>query len=31
MAYKGIDAVMQAQDELVAVVHTLKQVVCVQG
>ncbi|MGO4382572.1 RtcB family protein [Pseudoduganella sp. RAF53_2] len=31
MAYKDIDAVMQAQDELVEVVHTLKQVVCVKG
>jgi len=31
MAYKDIDAVMAAQDELVEVVHTLKQVVCVKG
>ena len=31
MAYKDIDAVMQAQDDLVEVVHTLKQVVCVKG
>jgi len=31
MAYKDIDAVMQAQDELVEVVHTLKQIVCVKG
>ncbi len=31
MAYKDIDAVMQAQDALVEVVHTLKQVVCVKG
>lgn len=31
MAYKDIDAVMQAQSELVEVVHTLKQVVCVKG
>jgi tRNA-splicing ligase RtcB (3'-phosphate/5'-hydroxy nucleic acid ligase) len=31
MAYKDIDAVMRAQDELVEVVHTLKQVVCVKG
>jgi len=31
MAYKDIDAVMQAQAELVDVVHTLKQVVCVKG
>lgn len=30
-AYKSIDAVMQAQRELVDVVHTLKQVVCVKG
>ncbi len=31
MAYKDIDAVMQAQRDLVDVVHTLKQVVCVKG
>jgi tRNA-splicing ligase RtcB len=31
MAYKDIDAVMQAQRDLVAVVHTLKQVLCVKG
>jgi tRNA-splicing ligase RtcB (3'-phosphate/5'-hydroxy nucleic acid ligase) len=31
MAYKDIDAVMAAQDDLVEVVHTLKQVVCVKG
>lgn len=31
MAYKDIDAVMAAQSELVEVVHTLKQVVCVKG
>ena len=31
MAYKNIDAVMQAQRELVGVVHTLRQVVCVKG
>ena len=31
MAYKDIDAVMEAQRELVEVVHTLKQVVCVKG
>ena len=31
MAYKDIDAVMLAQDALVEVVHTLKQVVCVKG
>jgi len=30
-AYKSIDAVMQAQKDLVEVVHTLKQVVCVKG
>ena len=30
-AYKDIDAVMAAQDDLVEVVHTLKQVVCVKG
>ena len=31
MAYKDIDAVMEAQAELVEVVHTLRQVVCVKG
>ena len=31
MAYKDIDAVMEAQSSLVEVVHTLKQVVCVKG
>lgn len=31
MAYKDIDAVMQAQRSLVEVVHTLRQVVCVKG
>jgi len=31
MAYKNIDDVMAAQAELVEVVHTLKQVVCVKG
>jgi len=31
MAYKDIDAVMRAQRELVEVVHTLRQVVCVKG
>lgn len=31
MAYKNIDAVMAAQQDLVEVVHTLKQVVCVKG
>lgn len=30
-AYKSIDAVMAAQDDLVSVVHTLKQIVCVKG
>jgi tRNA-splicing ligase RtcB (3'-phosphate/5'-hydroxy nucleic acid ligase) len=30
-AYKPIDAVMNAQRELVDVVHTLRQVVCVKG
>jgi len=30
-AYKNIDAVMAAQTDLVDVVHTLKQVVCVKG
>jgi tRNA-splicing ligase RtcB len=30
-AYKDIDAVMAAQSDLVKVVHTLKQVVCVKG
>ncbi|WP_027897563.1 RtcB family protein [Zestomonas thermotolerans] len=31
MAYKDIDAVMAAQRDLVEVVHTLRQVVCVKG
>ncbi len=31
MAYKDIDAVMRAQADLVEIVHTLKQVVCVKG
>ncbi|QDQ26859.1 RtcB family protein [Chitinimonas arctica] len=31
MAYKDIDAVMTAQSELVEIVHTLRQVVCVKG
>lgn len=31
MAYKDIDAVMAAQKDLVEVVHTLKQIVCVKG
>jgi tRNA-splicing ligase RtcB len=30
-AYKDIDAVMHAQRDLVEIVHTLKQVVCVKG
>ena len=30
-AYKSIDAVMAAQEDLVEIVHTLKQVVCVKG
>ncbi|HEX7678221.1 MAG TPA: RtcB family protein [Thermoanaerobaculia bacterium] len=30
-AYKSIDAVMQAQSDLVDIVHTLKQIVCVKG
>lgn len=31
MAYKDIDAVMRAQQDLVEVVHTLRQLVCVKG
>lgn len=31
LAYKDIDAVMAAQSELVEIVHTLKQVLCVKG
>jgi tRNA-splicing ligase RtcB len=31
MAYKDIDAVMEAQKDLVDIVHTLKQVLCVKG
>lgn len=31
MAYKDIDAVIKAQDALIEVVHTLRQVVCVKG
>ena len=31
MAYKDIDSVMEAQREMVEVVHTLRQVVCVKG
>jgi tRNA-splicing ligase RtcB len=30
-AYKDIDAVMAAQSDLIDVVHTLKQIVCVKG
>jgi tRNA-splicing ligase RtcB len=30
-AYKSIDAVMAAQTDLVEVVHTLRQVVCIKG
>ena len=30
-AYKPIDAVMAAQSDLVDIVHTLKQVICVKG
>lgn len=30
-AYKSIDAVMDAQKDLVEIVHTLKQIVCVKG
>ncbi|MCA8976179.1 MAG: RtcB family protein, partial [Planctomycetes bacterium] len=31
MAYKDIEAVMKAQSDLVEIVHTLRQVVCVKG
>ncbi len=31
MAYKSIDAVMEAQKDLVDVVHRLRQVICVKG
>ncbi len=31
MAYKDIDAVMHAQRDLVEIVHTLRQIVCVKG
>ena len=31
MAYKDIDAVMAAQSDLIEIVHTLRQVVCVKG
>lgn len=30
-AYKPIDAVMKAQDDLVEIIHTLRQVICVKG
>jgi len=30
-AYKDIDEVMSNQSDLVEVVHTLKQVVCIKG
>jgi len=30
-AYKDIDAVMANQTDLVEVVHTLKQLVCIKG
>jgi tRNA-splicing ligase RtcB len=30
-AYKSIDEVMANQEDLVEVVHTLKQIVCVKG
>jgi tRNA-splicing ligase RtcB len=30
-AFKPIDAVMQPQKDLVDIVHTLRQVVCVKG
>ena len=30
-AYKPIEAVMQAQSDLVEIMYTLKQVVCVKG
>jgi tRNA-splicing ligase RtcB (3'-phosphate/5'-hydroxy nucleic acid ligase) len=31
MAYKPIEDVMNAQKDLVEIVHTLRQVVCVKG
>ncbi len=31
MAYKDIEAVMAAQSDLVEIVHTLKQIICVKG
>jgi hypothetical protein len=30
-AYKDIDAVMEAQKDLVEIVHTLRQIICVKG
>ena len=30
-AYKDIDAVMEAQSDLVEIVYRLKQIVCVKG
>ena len=30
-AYKDIDSVMRSQSDLVEIVHTLKQVLCVKG
>jgi tRNA-splicing ligase RtcB len=30
-AYKPIEAVMAAQSDLVEIVHTLRQIVCVKG
>jgi len=30
-AYKPIDAVMEAQSDLVEILHTLRQVICVKG
>jgi tRNA-splicing ligase RtcB (3'-phosphate/5'-hydroxy nucleic acid ligase) len=30
-AYKAIDAVMEAQSDLVEILHALRQVVCVKG
>lgn len=30
-AYKDIDAVISAQSDLIEVVHTLKQVLCIKG
>lgn len=30
-AYKPIDAVMKAQEDLVEILHTLRQIVCVKG